>query len=255
MVRCRDIIAFMEQVAPCELAEEWDNVGLLLGNREAAVKKIMLCLDITTSSVKEALIHNADMIITHHPVIFKSLNRVVEGEPKGNLLYPLIKNGISVYAAHTNLDFAVSGINTHLANVLGLKALEAFGKGPGKTGLLECELGLKEFAGQVKAALDVPFVRIVGKEDKAIRKVAVFSGSFDDDLEAVTQAKADVLVTGDLKYHTAIDAMEAGICIIDAGHFNTEKIVLPALATAFKDNFADIEVHYFQKEEDPFKTY
>lgn len=255
MIRCRDIIAFMEQIAPCELAEEWDNIGLLLGNREAAVKKIMLCLDITTSSVKEALVHNADMIITHHPVIFKSLNRVVEGDPKGSLLYLLIKNGISVYAAHTNLDYAVSGVNTHLAKALGLKDLEAFGEGPGKTGLPECELGLKEFAEQVKVALEVPFVRIVGKEDKRIRKVAVFCGSFDDDIEAVTRAKADVLVTGDVKYHTAIDAIEAGICIIDAGHFNTEKIVLPALATAIKDNFADIEVHYFEKEEDPFKTY
>lgn len=255
MVRCKDIIAFMEQVAPNELAEDYDNVGLLIGNREAAVKNILLCLDITTSSVREAMASHADMIITHHPVIFKSLKTLVEGEPKANLIYPMIKNGISVYAAHTNLDFAVSGVNTHLANVLGLKALENIGEGPGKTGLLECELSLKEFIGHVKSALDVPFVRIVGGSDKGIRKVAVFCGSFDDDLEAVTRTNADVLVTGDLKYHTAIDAIEAGICVIDAGHFNTEKIVLPALETALKDNFTDIEVHYFQNEQDPFKTY
>lgn len=255
MVHCSDIIAFMEQVAPCELAEEWDNVGLLLGNREEAVKKIMLCLDITTSSVKEALTNNTNLIITHHPVIFKCLNRLVKGESKADLLYPLIKNGISVYTAHTNLDFAVSGVNTHLANVLGLKSLQTFGEGPGKTGLLEREFSLIEFAGHVKDALDAPFIKIAGKADNGIRKVAVFCGSFDDDLEAVMRAKADVLVTGDLKYHTAIDAIEAGICVIDAGHFHTEKIVLPALATALKDNFADIEVHYFTREEDPFKIY
>ena len=254
MVCCQDVMEFIEQIAPCELAEEWDNVGLLLGNRESKVSKIMLCLDITSASVKEALENKADMIVTHHPVIFKSLNRLVEGEPKADILYSLIRNGISVYAAHTNLDFAVSGVNTQLANALKLKNVETFGKGPGKTGFMDKEEGLNEFIDQVKNTLNVPFVRVVGKANKGIQKVAVFCGSFDDDLAAVLQTKADVLVTGDLKYHAAIDAAEAGLCVIDAGHFNTEKIVLPELTDALKNNFTGINVFYFQKEEDPFKT-
>lgn len=255
MVLCRDVVTFVEQIAPCELAEEWDNVGLLIGNREGKVEKIMLCMDITAASVEEALENKADMIISHHPVIFKSLNRLIEGEAKGSILYALIRNGINVYAAHTNLDFAVSGVNTHLAEALRLKDVETVGKGPGKSGVLDSKVTLFDFIKQVKISLEVPFVRVVGKADNGVHKIAVFSGSFDDDLEAVMQTQADVLVTGDLEYHTALDAREAGLCIIDAGHFNTERIALPGLATALKDNFPGIAVFCFQKEEDPFKTY
>jgi len=255
MVHCQDVMTFIEQIAPCELAEEWDNVGLLLGDKEGKVENIMLCLDITTASVKEALENKVDLMVTHHPVIFRSLNKLLASDPKGKILYSLIKNGISVYTAHTNLDLAVSGVNTHLANALRLKDIEAYGKGLGKTGFLDNGVNLQDYIEQVKSGLNVPFVRVVGKANGCIRKVAVFCGSFDDDLDAVIQAKADVLVTGDLKYHTAIDAIEAGLCIIDAGHFNTEKKVLPALETLLKDNFKEINVYCFKEEEDPFKTY
>lgn len=255
MVTCRDIMTFVEQIAPCELAEEWDNVGLLVGSREAGVEKIMLCLDITAVALEEALVNKVDMIVTHHPVIFKGVKRLIESEAKGNILYTLIRNGMNVYTAHTNLDFAVAGVNTHLAAILGLKGLESLGEGPGKTGILDNKVSLDDFIKMVKSGLQVPFVRTVGKADCGVQKVAVYCGSFDDDLEAVMQTNADVLVTGDLKYHTALDACEAGLCIIDAGHFNTEKIVLPVLATALKDNFPGIDVFCCRKEEDPFKTY
>lgn len=254
MVICQDISMFIEQIAPRELAEDWDNVGLLVGKKAGKVGKIMLCLDITASSVEEALKKDVDLIVTHHPVIFKSLNKLIEGESKGNILYTLIRNGINVYTAHTNLDYAVSGVNTHLAETLGLKGMATYGKGPGKTGILDSKMKLSDFIKKVKDDLNVPFVRVVGKADAGVQKAAVFCGSFDDDLEAVIQTQADVLITGDLKYHTALDAREAGLCIIDAGHFNTERIVLPALMTALKVNFPGIEVFCFQKEEDPFKT-
>ena len=254
MVICQEIMGFIEQGAPCELAEEWDNVGLLVGNRAGKVERIMLCLDITAASIEEAVKKNVDLIVTHHPVIFKSLNRLIEGEAKGRNLYSLIRNGINVYTAHTNLDYAVSGVNTRLAEALGLKEIAGYGKGPGKTGVLDSKMKLHDFIKKVKDDLNVPFVRIAGKADAGVQKAAVFCGSFDDDLEAVMQTQADVLVTGDLKYHTALDAREAGLCIIDAGHFNTERIVLPALMTALKENFPGIEVFCFQKEEDPFKT-
>jgi len=255
MTICQDIMTFVEKIAPCELAEEWDNVGLLVGNRESRIEKIMLCLDITTTSVDEAVKENVDMIVTHHPVIFKGLKSLIDGEGKGSLLYTLIRNDINVYAAHTNLDFSESGVNTHLAAALGIKSLERLGEGPGKAGIPDKSISLDDFIKQVKIDLDVPFVRVVGKTDGDVKKVAVFCGSFDDNLEVVRQSNVDVLVTGDLKYHTALEALEAGLCIIDAGHFNTEKVVLPALANALEDNFPGIEVFCFLKEEDPFKTY
>lgn len=253
-VKSGDVINFLEQVAPIELAEYWDNPGLQVGSGEKAVKRILVCLDVTSASVEEAISNSVDMIVTHHPLIFKELKRIVYGEGKGSLLFDLIRNGITVYSAHTNLDYAALGVNAHLAEALGLKDAARLGKGPGLAGELDSELGLGDFITRIKKSLDVPFVRVVGKGKKQVKKAAVFCGSFDDDLECVIKSRADVLVTGDLKYHTALDAREAGLCIIDAGHFNTEKIVLPALAAAIKAKFPDVDTDYFKEEEDPFKT-
>jgi dinuclear metal center YbgI/SA1388 family protein len=254
VVICRDVMEFIEQIAPRALAEEWDNVGLLVGSKLGGVKTIMLCLDVTSATLQEAVEQKANLIITHHPVIFKGMKRLTEDDAKWSIINTLIKDGISVYAAHTNLDFAISGVNTQLAASLGLKDVESFGDGPGKTGYLENIMSLHDFIIQVKRGLNVPYVRAVGKADKGVQKAAVFCGSFDDNLQAVIESQADILVTGDLKYHSALDAAEAGLCIIDAGHFNTEKVVIPALAAALKSNFPGIEVLCSKQEEDPFKT-
>jgi dinuclear metal center YbgI/SA1388 family protein len=254
MITCHEITEYMEQIAPSELAEEWDNTGLLVGDAQSRIGKVMLCMDITAASVDEAIARKADLIITHHPVIFKGLKRLVAADPKGAALYGLIRNNIAVYSAHTNLDYAAGGVNTQLALLLGLKQTEILGAGPGKTGLLSKTMPLAQYIKLVKKALDVPFVRVVGNTERTVEKVAVFSGSFDDDIEAVLKSGADVLVTGDLKYHTALDAAEVGLCMIDAGHFNTERIVLPALEAKLVRKFPQLEVFCFIKEEDPFKT-
>ena len=255
MTKCQEIITFIERIAPRELAEEWDNIGLMVGSRDTEVHQIMLCMDITGVTLEEAVKNKADLIVTHHPVIFKGLKSLTEDGAKGRLLHQLIRNHINVYSAHTNLDFAVTGVNTCLAEVLGVKESTVFGKGPGRVGHLEHKIDLQDFIQQVKSILNDPFVRVVGKAEQGVQRVAVFSGSFDDDLEAVLQCGADVVVTGDLKYHTALDAVEAGLCIVDAGHFNTERVVLPALAAELVKAFPDIEVFCSQQETDPFHTY
>mgnify|MGYP000918282555 CR=1 FL=1 len=254
MPKCRDIISFLEQIAPVELAEEWDNTGFQVGNRDDNVDKVLVCLDITSASVKEALSRKVNLIVTHHPLIFKGLKRVIEGEEKGDILYELIRNGINVYSAHTNLDYAESGVNDHLARTLRINKTVRLGEGPGLVGEIEKELNLDDFISSVKKHLNVPFVRVVGKREKMIKKVAVFCGSFDGNLNCIIESGADVLVTGDLKYHSALEAVEEGICIIDAGHFNTEKIIVPVLAEAISGRFPQIDVYYFENEEDPFKT-
>ena len=254
MTYCNDIISFLERAAPPELAEEWDNIGLLVGSSTNTVNKILVCLDVTRAAIDEAVDKGADMLVTHHPVIFKGIKRLDENEMTAGLLYSLIKNNICVYSAHTNLDFAEQGVSTCLADTLGLKQLTVLGKGPGKIGILEKECSLEEFIIRVKTRLNVPYVRVAGKTDSQINKAAVFSGSFDDDLEALRASGANVLVTGDLKYHTALDARETGLCVIDAGHFNTEKVVLPALASALQKSFSDIDVICFGDETDPLIT-
>lgn len=255
MVQCQDIMNFVEEIAPLALAEEWDNVGLLVGNRDKKVDRVMLCLDITSAALEEAVKNKVNLIITHHPVIFKGLKRLLVGESKGSILHMLIKNDINVYSAHTNLDFAVTGVNTHLAESLRIKNAVTFGEGPGKMGMLDKKMSFHDFIEHVKISLNAPFVRVAGNVENDIQKVAVFCGGFDDDLEAIKQCNPDILVTGDLKHHTAIDAAEEGLCIMDAGHFNTEKVILGPLSKALKENFPGIEVFCFQKEEEPFKTY
>lgn len=255
MIKCKDIMSFMEKIAPRELAEEWDNVGLLLGNRDNEVKKILLCMDVTAASAKYAVNNGADLIISHHPFIFKKLGRLVENDAKGNVIYALIRNNISVFAAHTNLDFAEAGVNDCLAAALGIVNAEIYGNGPGKIGVLQNEMKLTDFIDKVKSALDTKKLRVIGNTERGIKKAAVFSGSFDGDLDAVKNTNADVLVTGDIKYHTALDACAEDMCIIDAGHFNTEKIVLPSLAKRIGENFPGIEIMLFTDEEDPFITY
>lgn len=255
MVQCSDILDMFEKLAPSELAEDWDNTGLLVGRNDKNIKKIMLCLDITKASADEAVRSNVDLIISHHPVIFRSLSKIIESEPKGNILYTLIRNDICAYAAHTNLDFAESGVNTLLAEILNLKNVALYGEGPGKTGMLPNIVSLHEFIMYVKSVLNADSVRAVGEPDAKISKAAVFSGSFDNNLNALLQSGADVLVTGDLKHHTVLDLREAGLSAIDAGHFNTEVIILPVLADIIKNRFPDIEVFCFKKEEEPFKVY
>lgn len=254
MVKCDEIIMFLEKLAPKELAEEWDNIGMLVGNEEELISRIMICLDVTMASINEAVAKKADLIITHHPVIFNGIKRISKQEFKGKQIYELIQSGISIYSAHTNLDYADPGVNTCLASALGIHDTVMMGKGPGKCGMLAQKMNLEEFTHHVKKSLQVPFLRLVGHAASDVQKIAVFSGSFDGNLEAVMKSGADVLVTGDLKYHTALDAREAGLCIIDAGHFSTEKIVLPYLAQLIGETFPDVEIFTFTEECDPFIT-
>lgn len=252
MAKCADIISFMERLAPNELAENWDNTGLLVGSREGNIKKILICLDVTMATIDEAIAQKADLIITHHPVIFDEIKRLNEQDFKGEQLYKLIRNSLSVYSAHTNLDYADPGVNSCLADALKIRGAAVMGKGPGKCGMLDQKMSLDEFIRHIKSSLQTPFLRVVGHAPSAIRKAAIFSGSFDDDLQSVIESGADALVTGDLKYHTAIDAYEAGLCIIDAGHFNTEKVVLPYLAGRLGEQFPDVEILVYKDEQDPF---
>jgi len=255
MATCGELITFLEQRAPIALAEEWDNVGLLVGSRDKQIKTVLLCLDVTADTVEYAADKGVDMIISHHPVIFKELKKLTDEDAKGRLLGALICSGICVYCAHTNLDYATEGVNTQLAKALGLSGTAIMGEGPGLYGRLERVMRFDDFLDFVKRSLNTPHVRAAGKPGPIISSAAVYCGSFDDDLEAFGATGADILVTGDLKYHTAMDAREAGLCIIDAGHFCTERVVLPFLAGLLKESFADVGVMLYEQEQDPLITY
>ena len=255
MVKCQDIIDYIEELAPVELAEEWDNIGLLLGGRQRSVSRILVSLDVTSEVLAFAVNKGVDLIVTHHPVIFGKINRICDDDIKGRQLYTAISNGISVLSAHTNLDYADNGVNEQLAAVLGLSELVKLGRGPGRLGVLSKRMCLEDFVSYIKTKLEVPFVRVVGSAASGICKVGVFSGSFDNDLDTLLESDVDAIVTGDLKYHTALDARQAGLCLVDAGHFATERVILPYLTAGLTERFPEIEVIHFKQEADPFIAY
>ena len=257
-----EILEYMTELAPWGLAEEWDNVGLMIGSRQHAVKKVLISLDVTRQTIDTALRIGANLIISHHPFIFSKLKAVDLDDNKGEQIGLLIKNNISIISAHTNLDVAKGGINDTLAQIIGLKECEVLKKyipngyneniGLGKLGRLENEMSGTEFIQHVKHALNVANIRIAGTVPNTISKAAVFCGSFDVELEHLKRSGAEVLITGDLKYHEALDAREMGLCIIDAGHFATEHIIVKKLAKTLQDRFSELEVQCNTLETDPF---
>ncbi|HOV26737.1 MAG TPA: Nif3-like dinuclear metal center hexameric protein [Pseudobacteroides sp.] len=362
---CKDIMNYLEEIAPPHLCEDWDNIGLMIGSKNKKVDKILICLDITKQVVKEAIEQKADMIISHHPFLFKGIKRINPEDPKGELIYNLIREDICVYSAHTNLDFAESGLNYTLAKTLGLKDIknlrihkkeklykivvfvpceygdkvtnamtaagagwignysdcsftlegtgafrplegsnpfigdtnklekvseyrvetivreELLGKvvesmlkahpyeepaydiyalvqggkeyGYGKTGELDKALSLDEFTALVKSSLNLQSLRIIGDRSDRIKKVGVFCGSFDGNV-IPSLNKLDILVTGDIKYHTALDIAELGLCVIDAGHFGTERIIVNELNRLLKDKFSNLTIVPSKVEKDPIKV-
>ncbi len=222
-----EIASIIEKAFPLCDAEEWDNVGLLLGRQNKEVKKVLLTLDVTPFVAEEAIKNGADMIVSHHPILFSPANRVTDETAEGAMLLKLIKNDISVYAAHTNLDKGIGGINDYLAKVFELKDVETVikgdreGVGLGRIGLLPESMSVRELALYVKEKLSTP-VRLSGDSDKIVKKIAVASGASDDIVPTASEMGADAVITGDCKYHRNQAFLELGVAVIDAGHYPTE---------------------------------
>lgn len=232
MVKVKDIIERIEKFAPCGLAYDWDNTGFIAGDREKEVKKVFLTLDVLKETVDEAKKFGADMIISHHPILFKGIQTIDCSTQDGYIVRELIKNDIALYCSHTSMDCAKGGINDILANKLGIKNPEVIEKnenfegcGLGRIGKISNEMTLKEYAEFVKEKLNTPFVRVCGDFDKKISTVAVGGGACDDLIPDAINFGADVLVTADMKYHISQGAVCDGLAIIDAGHYPTEVFV------------------------------
>ncbi|MHB8064985.1 MAG: Nif3-like dinuclear metal center hexameric protein [Ruminiclostridium sp.] len=256
------ILDYINEIAPWKYAEEWDNVGLMLGSRKYQVKKLMLCMDVTSKVIDEAIDQGANLIVSHHPFLFTVLNTVDLDTMKGQQISTLIKNSICVISAHTNLDVAVGGVNDTLAQAIGLtncQILKSYipkgidvDMGMGKVGELTARLCFEEFISIVKKNLDIDKLRIIGTQPKTVKKVAVFCGSFDVELDIIKQHEVDVLITGDIKYHTALDAREMGLCFMDVGHYASEHLIVNKLGKLLENRFDKLEIICSTLEKDPF---
>ena len=232
MVKVKDISKIIEKFAPKELAYSWDNTGFITGNSEKEVKKVFITLDLFKETVDEAVKNGADMIISHHPILFKGIKTVDYNSQQGYILKELIKNDIAVYASHTSMDCTKGGINDVLAEKLGINESQVIEKnedfpdcGLGRIGKIKTSVTLREYAEFVKKALNTPFVRVCGDFDKKIKIVGVGGGACDDLIPDAIKMGADVFVTADMKYHIAAQSVDEKISVIDAGHYPTEAFV------------------------------
>lgn len=233
-MKCYEIIEKLEVLSPLSYAEEWDNVGLLAGRRDKEIRTIYIALDATDDVIEEAIRLKADLLLTHHPLIFKKLDRVNTDHFIGRRVYELIRNDICYYAMHTNFD--VMGMADAAADELGLKDREVLDvtyeddiskEGAGRYGYLPRMMTLFDCAQLVKKVFNVPNVRVYGQLDNMIEDVALLPGSGGDFLNKALMLGADVMITGDIDHHEAIDAVAQGLSIIDAGHYGLEKLFIP----------------------------
>lgn len=361
----KSFIKKVEQKYPLGLAYDWDNVGLLVGDFDMDIKKILVVLEANEKVIDEAISKDVDLIVTHHPFIFKKMNKINTSDLKGKLIHKLIKNDIALYSMHTNFDIAFEGLNDYFMEIIGIEEtkvlditssevlyklavyvptthveevkeslakagaghignysncsfstqgignfkplegtnpyigqigevesveevkietivpqrvlggvinsmlnahpyeevaydiykLENKGKiyGLGRIGKLDSTINLKELCNNIKKKLNMPHIRVVGDLNSSIKKVAVVTGSGADMIKKAQRSGADVIITGDVKYHDAQDALDMSMNVIDCGHFDTEDIFKDVMER-FLGNIDEIEVIKSEIYLNPFTT-
>ncbi|MBQ8198158.1 MAG: Nif3-like dinuclear metal center hexameric protein [Lachnospiraceae bacterium] len=258
-MRCEDVIRKLEELSPVSYAESWDNPGLLAGRKDKEIKKIYIALDATTEAIEEAIRVGADMLLTHHPLIFKGIKKVNSDDFVGRRIFRLIQKDICYYAMHTNFD--VMGMADAAADVLHLKKREVLEitfedeiakEGFGRIGKLSQIMTLDECAAYVKKAFGIEWVKVFGDGDTEIETAAVLPGSGKSMIGAAIAKGADVLITGDIDHHDGIDALERGMAVIDAGHYGLEQIFVSYMEEYIKRELGVLEVSV-QQPKSPFR--
>ena len=253
MTQVKDILDLLETFAPYELAESWDNCGLLVGDRQTKVSKVLCALDITHTVIEEAEAIGAQLIVAHHPVIFTQTNTVTTDTVTGSMIISMIQKGISGICMHTNADCAQGGVNDLLAQKLGLHEIENLGAGDtgtlGRVGNLPKAMALENFAAYVKDRLKAGGVRYTNG-GKTVQRVAVLGGAGGKLMEYALQKGADTYVIGDCSYDIMQKAHDLGLNLIDAGHFPTETAIAEGFAAQISQAFPQIEAVVSQKHKD-----
>ncbi len=248
-MKLSEIIAQLEELAPARFALSWDNVGLLAGRSEREVHRVFVAVDATDEVVADAVRAEADLLITHHPLIFRGVKRVSDDDFIGRRLMKLIENEISYYAMHTNFD--VMGMADAAADELELSEREVLEvtweddiskEGIGRVGLLSREMSLLECAELVKGVFHIDCVRLFGESKEKVHRAAVCPGAGKGEIELAIRLGADVLITGDIDNDAGIDAVAQGLSIIDAGHYGLENLFVPYMKDVFARQMSSVEV-------------
>lgn len=246
---CKEIVQVIEAAYPREAALDFDNVGLLAGRTEKEVERVYIALDATDAVIDRAIEAGADMLITHHPLIFSPLKKVTDEDFVSRRVVKLIQNDISYYAMHTNYD--VLGMAELAEKILGIRdsevldiTMEKDGKpeGIGRIGELEKPMTLEECCVYVKHKLNLGSLKVFGDMQAEVSRLAISPGSGKTAIAAAIAKGADVLVTGDIGHHDGLDAVEQGLAVIDAGHYGTEYIFIDDMRNFLTDKLPVLDV-------------
>lgn len=257
-MKCQEIIDILQEQAPEHYACDWDNVGLLVGDSKQEVHKVYIALDATEEVIADAAAQGADMLLTHHPMIFKGIKKINSRDFTGRRVISLIQSGISYYAMHTNFDvkgmaqLAAERLEMKEDQVLELTCEDEQGSwGIGRIGSLRRKMTLEECAQLVKEVFSVSQVKVFGCLDSVVALAAVCPGSGKSVIGEALKQGAGVLITGDIDHHDGIDAAAQGLSIIDAGHYGMEKIFIPYMEAYLKEHTTGLEI-IRQQEREPF---
>lgn len=259
MVKVKDIVRVIEDFAPKSLQESYDNAGLQVGNPEAPVTAVLLCLDVTEDILNEAKARECNMIVSHHPLIFKGLKTLTGENATQRLVIDCLKDNIAVYSAHTNLDSTWNGVSHEIArklDVKNLQVLEAMATNPraglGVVGDIK-PLPKIEFLRKIKNTFKVQALRYSAQSPSlVVRRVAVCGGSGASLISSAIEAKADILVTGDVKYHD-FTTFGSEIIIADIGHYESELCSRDIISRVIREKFPDLTIYFSNSESNPIK--
>ena len=267
MASVAEIVRFLQEHAPLEFAEGWDNVGLLVGDPRRTVSGIITCLTLTPDVADEAIERGAGLVVTHHPILFRPVQQITAATSEGGMLLRLIEAGVAVYSSHTAYDSAGEGINQQLAELFeltqigvlrtaGLEAGNGTGAqsgGAGRFGTLAVPVSLAALLQRVRDRLPVEHLQYVGDPALPVRKLAIACGSAAEFLPDAVRHGCQVLLTGEARFHACLQARELGIGLILAGHYASERPAVERLAARLSREFPDLTTQASRREADPVR--
>lgn len=256
MLKVQEICDFLFEKAPYALKLDFDNVGLLAGFADAEVRSVLVALDITDGVIAEAEKLGAELIVSHHPLIFEARKSVSDTDATGRKLVRIISGGRSAICMHTNLDAAPGGVNDTLAEALGAEVKGVLNTVEGVSRIAELNeaLELNQFLARVKSALGADGLRYVDA-GRRVKKLGLCGGAGGGDITLAARAGCDTYLTADVKHHQFLEAQELGINLIDAGHFSTENVIVPIIAKWLSEHFPDLKVETSKTHHQPERFY
>jgi dinuclear metal center YbgI/SA1388 family protein len=262
LIRVADVCQFLESLAPLHLAASWDNVGLLVGRPDRQVRKILTCLTISAVVIQEAIEAQVDLIVSHHPLPFRPTQTITPNDFTGKRLLDLLEAGIAVYSPHTAWDSAEQGINQTLAELLQLENVQPLivepghrlgPPGSGRWGTLSRPSTVRDLADTLLDALRIDTCQVAGDPQRSVERVAVACGAGEDFLTLAAAAGCQLLVTGECRFHTAMEAEFLAVVILALGHYASERVGVVRLAQLIARQFPTLNVWASQQERDVWR--